>query len=83
MTQEEAIRLIEQSISETLEDRQVEISMDTHLINDGVFDSLDVLVFMSQIEDKSGKKLPPFTDQSITEIGLFRIGNLVKFLTEA
>ncbi len=55
----------------------VDISVDTHLIEDDIVDSLDSAVFLLEIEKVSGKKL---SDKDIDEKDLFKVVNLITHL---
>ncbi|MEM8630280.1 MAG: hypothetical protein AAGF74_03515 [Pseudomonadota bacterium] len=55
----------------------VEISVDTHLIQDDVIDSLDSAIFLLNVEKAAGVKL---SEQDVDEKDLFKVSNLVAFL---
>ena len=71
-----------QDIAKTIEitiDNPVEISEETHLINDEIVDSLDSAVFLLEIEKLTDVKL---TDKDVEERDLFKVANLIDFIRE-
>ena len=67
------------SILENVTNNTVEITEETHLIDNGVVDSLDSAVFLLEVEKKSGVKL---SDKDIEELDLFNVANMLTFLKE-
>ena len=78
MNEEQALEIIKNALAVVLE-REQEIRMDDHLIEDEILDSLDSAVFMLEIEKLSNKKLPK--DQE-AEYELAQVGKLVEYLIQ-
>ena len=54
------------------------LSMDTHLRKDGIFDSLDMMNFMFELEDLNGHKIAQVTE----DFEDYRVSTLVGFMTQ-
>lgn len=86
MNQQDAMRLVEQALAKTLEEaknpgggrKEFSLAMDTDLIKEGILDSLDSMVFILELAEKSGKSFP---EDDLVEGGFFQVGHLVQFLT--
>ena len=68
--------LIEAALTDAV-GRAVEISPDTHLINDEVLDSLDSAVFLLNVEKASNVKLP---EKEVEDQDLYKVSNLIAYL---
>ena len=79
MTEQEAFDCIVTALENTL-DESVEITQDTDLIDEDILDSLDGMIFLLEIENATGKKLPEEID--LVEEGYYKIPKLQAFLIE-
>lgn len=68
--------LIEAALTDAV-GRSINISQDTHLINDEVLDSLDSAVFLLNVEKASNIKLP---EKDVEDHDLFKVSNLIAYL---
>ena len=80
MQADEALTIVQNALNEVLDD-PVEITAETDLIGEEILDSLDGMVFMMEIENASGKKLPE--DIDLVDEGYYKVEKLVAFLTAA
>lgn len=55
------------------------VSMDTHLVNDGIVDPIDTLSFLFELEQLLGKKLDEI-DETFDD---FRVSRLVEIIGDA
>lgn len=55
------------------------VSMDTHLVNDGIVDPIDTLSFLFELEQLLGKKLDEI-DETFDD---FRVSRLVEIIDDA
>ncbi len=86
MNQQDAMKLIEGALAKTLEEaknsrggrREFSLSMDTDLIKEEILDSLDSMVFILELAERSGRSFP---EDDLVERGFFKVGQLVEFLT--
>jgi len=86
MNQQDALKLIEQALAKTLEEaknpegrrKEFSLSMETDLVKEEILDSLDSMVFILELAEKSGKSFP---EDDLVEQGFFKVGRLVEFLT--
>lgn len=60
--------------------KTISINIETDLIEDGILDSLDGMVFMLEIEQKFDVKFPEEID--LVEEGYYKLNKLVKYLEE-
>ena len=60
--------------------KTISINIETDLIEDGILDSLDGMVFMLEIEQKFDVKFPEEID--LVEEGHYKLNKLVKYLEE-
>ncbi len=56
------------------------IDRDTDLIESEILDSLDSMVFIMELEKKTGGKFP---DTDLEEENFFKVGKLIDFLTSS
>jgi acyl carrier protein len=88
MNQQDAMKLIERALTKTLEEgknsgggsKEFSLSMDTDLIKEEILDSLDSMVFILELAERSGKNFP---EDDLVERGFFKVGHLVEFLAGA
>jgi acyl carrier protein len=78
MTEQQALQLINEALRKALNDQKVSATIDADLVNDGVLDSLDGMVFLLEISEKTGKDFP---EKDLVELGFFRVRKLVDILT--
>lgn len=78
MQLDDAIRLIGDAL-ERATHKRVEITISTDLVEEGILDSLDGMVFAMELETLSGRKFPE--DVDLVERGYFKVGKLVEFLS--
>lgn len=81
MTREEARNAILIAVRKTLNDDSVTIDDHADLIEGGVLDSLDGMVFLLELSTLSGKDFPEEkSGQNLKELGFFRVDKLVEYL---
>lgn len=80
MTQREAMDYIAIALRKVIKKEQMEISMNTDLVLEKILDSLDRLVFLLELSEITGKEFPE--DMNIVKVGLFKVFNLVDYLTD-
>ncbi len=71
MTNDEAFELIKKALDEVSEWASESLTMDTHLLEDDILDSLDAMSFMFELEKMLGKSLAvdeEFSDFKITTL---------------
>lgn len=76
MTDDEALAMIKKSVDEVSAGASERINMSTHLVDDDILDSLDVMNFMFELEKLHGKSLPGVDE----EFSDFRVSKLVEIL---
>lgn len=72
MTRDQAKEFIRASLAEVLSKNLGDLDDNTHLVTDGVVDSLDLMNFLLHLETRIGTKLKS-VDESFTD---FRVGTL-------
>jgi acyl carrier protein len=78
MTEQQALQLINEALRKTLNDPKASAGIDTDLVSEDILDSLDGMVFLLEISEKSGKSFP---EKDLVELGFFRVRKLVEILT--
>lgn len=78
MTEQQALQLINEALRKALNDQKASATIDTDLVKEGVLDSLDGMVFLLEISEKTGKDFP---EKDLVELGFFRVRKLVEILT--
>ena len=78
MTEQQALQLINETLRNVLKDPKVSATLDTDLVADNVLDSLDGMVFLLEISEKTGKSFP---EKDLVKLGFFRVRKLVEILT--
>lgn len=77
MTQEQALELIKQALLKAVPKAPVQaLQPHTHLIKEGVIDSLDSMAFLYELEALCGGSLPEITE----EFSDFRVQTLVEIV---
>ena len=77
MTEQQALQLINETLRSVLRDPKVSATLDTDLVADNVLDSLDGMVFLLEISEKTGKSFP---ENDLVKLGFFRVRKLVEIL---
>jgi acyl carrier protein len=77
MNEQEALQLINETLRKVLNDRKAAATIDTDLVGDNVLDSLDGMVFLLEISEKTGKTFP---EKDLVKLGFFRVRKLVEIL---
>jgi acyl carrier protein len=80
MTQREAMDYIAIALRKVIKKDKVEFSLNTDLVLEKILDSLDRLVFLLELSEMTGKEFPE--DMDIVKAGLFKVFNLVDYLTD-
>lgn len=78
MTQENAFDLIRKAANEVADGAGDRLTMESHLLEDDVFDSLDLMNFMFELEELLGRKIEEVTED-FTD---FRVKALIGFITK-
>lgn len=76
MTEDDALGHIKAALDATSAGLSEKISMDTHLTDDGIIDSLDSMNFLFELETVLGKKLTAIDEQ----FDDFRVKRLVEIV---
>lgn len=76
MTEVEAYQLIVGAIAKVAPNKATSVTEDTDLLTDGVLDSLDVMNFLFEIEQRLGRKLTAI-DETYND---FRVRSLTKII---
>jgi len=79
MNQQEAMNCIGAALQKVLKKDSLKFVMNTDLVGEKILDSLDRLVFLLELSELTGKEFPE--DMDIVKAGLFKIFNLVDYLT--
>ena len=78
MTTDEAHETIKASLEKTLNKNDVVFSSKTHLIRDGILDSLDSMVFLMELSGRIGKTI---SDDDANNPEFYQVSRLVSFMT--
>jgi acyl carrier protein len=78
MTEQQALDIINEALRKTLKDRSVTAKSDTDLAGESILDSLDGMVFLLELSEKTNKTFP---EKDLVELGFFRVRKLVEHLT--
>ena len=70
------LKMIEEAVNDAV-GREMEVSAESHLIEDEILDSLDSAVFLLNVEKATGMKLP---ETEIDAQDLFRVSSLLAYL---
>lgn len=80
MTQNDTtLELIKKALEMTTPGVSEKVTMDTHLVADGILDSLDLMNFMFELEDLHGHKIEQI-DETFDD---YRVSVLAGFLQES
>jgi acyl carrier protein len=79
MNEATAYKLITDAIVKVAPAQAGKISMSTDLLGDSILDSLDVMSFLFEVEEKLGKKLTAI-DETYSD---FRISSIVQIVCQA
>jgi acyl carrier protein len=80
MTQREAMDYIATALRKVIKKDKIEFSLKTDLVLEKILDSLDRLVFLLELSEMTKKEFPE--DMDIVKVGLFKVSNLVDYLTD-
>ena len=78
MTEQQALDIINETLRKTLKDRSVTAKIDTDLAGESILDSLDGMVFLLELSEKTNKTFP---EKDLVELGFFRVRKLVEHIT--
>lgn len=78
MNKTEVLELIRQALAEVLPEEAENITEETHLVKDGILDSLDSMNFLFELEQRVGKKLEEI-DEDFSD---FRVSRLVEIVMQ-
>jgi acyl carrier protein len=78
MTREETLT-IAQKVLDKVKKARFEINEESDLIEEGILDSLDGMVFILELEQATGKQFPP--DADLVEEGFYKMSKLIDYLT--
>ncbi len=76
MSEEEAFSLIQQALDKTGAGLAGKVDMSSHLVNDGIVDSLDSMNFLFELEQLTGKRLEEI-DEKFND---FRVSRLIEIM---
>jgi len=81
MTREEARNAILKAVRLALKNESINFDDNTDLIEQGVLDSLDGMVFLLELSTITGKDFPEESPgQSLREQGFFKVDKLIEYL---
>ena len=78
MTEQQALDLINEALRKTLKDSSVTAKIETDLERESILDSLDGMVFLLEVSERTGHTFP---EKDLVELGYFRVRKLVEILT--
>ncbi|MGH1417084.1 MAG: hypothetical protein ACRBB0_26610 [Pelagimonas sp.] len=78
MTEAEALALIHKAADEVTPGASEKLTMESHLQNDEIFDSLDLMNFMFELEHLYGEKIEQVTE----DFDDYRVSTLVGFMNK-
>ena len=78
MTQDQALAMIVEALQKAVPSAENNIHLETHLVKDGIIDSLDSMAFLYELEALFGGRIEEITD----EFDDFRVIRLVNILQE-
>ncbi|MEM8751964.1 MAG: hypothetical protein AAGF90_03210 [Pseudomonadota bacterium] len=76
MTNDEALSMIRSALDKVSPGAGEKVSMDTHLVEDDVLDSLDVMNFLFELEQEKGGQIEGI-DESFED---FRVSRIVELM---
>ena len=78
MTSDEAREMVVEAVRRAVKDRTVEVPDGADLLERGILDSLDGMVFLLELSNLSGKEFP---ENDLAEAGFYKLDHLIAFLT--
>lgn len=78
ITEQQALDIINEVLRKTLKDKSVTAKIDTDLAGESILDSLDGMVFLLELSEKTNKTFP---EKDLVELGFFRVRKLVDHIT--
>lgn len=79
MTDDEALAMIHRALEAAVEGSSTDVTRETHLVADGIVDSLDVMAFLYELERARGARLGEIGE----DFKDFRVARLIEMLTRA
>jgi acyl carrier protein len=79
MTEPEAYELILGAVAKVAPSKAAKVTQETDLLAGGILDSLDVMNFLFEVEQRLGKKLTAI-DETYSD---FRVGSLIRIICAA
>jgi acyl carrier protein len=76
MTHQEAFAMIVQALEKAVPGSSDKVTIETHLVSDGIIDSLDLMAFLYELEHDCGDSLDEIND----EFKDYRVVRLVEML---
>jgi acyl carrier protein len=76
MTHQEAFSMIVQALEKAVPGTSSKVTMETHLVGDGIIDSLDLMAFLYELERDCGDSLDEIND----DFKDYRVVRLVEML---
>jgi len=78
MNRAEAINEITRALAKVT-GKSLQITENTHLLDDGIIDSLDGIKFVFELEKAASVQLP---EGDLAELGLYNVGTLADFVSK-
>ena len=78
MTSDEAREMVVEAVRRAVKDSTVEVPDGADLLERGILDSLDGMVFLLELSNLSGKEFP---ESDLVEAGFYKLDHLIAFLT--
>ena len=78
MDKNQAIEHINAALRAAIKDQKATVKPGSDLLEDGVLDSLDGLVFLMELSASTGKQFP---EKDPKEQGFFKVDKLVEYIT--
>ncbi|MEQ1714393.1 MAG: hypothetical protein ABL907_00175 [Hyphomicrobium sp.] len=79
MTDQDAMTLIQDALKKVAPAKALLVNSDTNLISDGILDSLDVMSFLFEVEQRLGHKMTAI-DETFSD---FRVSRLIEIIKTA
>lgn len=79
MTQDEAFELITAAVAKVKGNTEPTVGRDTDLVESGILDSLDGMVFLMELEQAAGVKFPEEGD--LVALGYYKVPHLLRLLS--
>ena len=78
MNKSDAMAMIVEAVRRAVKDKTAEVPDGADLLEQGILDSLDGMVFLLELSNLSGKEFP---EQDLEEAGFYKVDRLIKYLT--